>query len=378
MTSEGAPVIAAPSRRGTARPLSVAPMMEYTDRHQRYMMRLITRHTLLYTEMVNMNAVLRGDRARHLDFSPEEGPLSLQLGGDDPRALAECARIAEGWGYDEVNLNVGCPSDRVQSGSFGACLMLRPERVAECVAEMRAATRLPVTVKHRIGVDEVDRYEDMLRFVEVVAAAGCDGFTVHARKAWLKGLSPKENREIPPLRYPEVYALKRARPDLRVELNGGVRSWAEVMAHLGEVDAVMLGRAAYEHPRLFLRADAALFAHLPPAARSIDAVVEGMASYLDAHLASGGRAHHVTRHMVHLLTGLPGNKRWRRALSEGVLEAGAGGAWLMGAWREARALCADHALTPEAPSLGADDLPSLAPSAASSAAPPQEPPCAPV
>ncbi len=362
-------------RRGVSRPLSVAPMMEYTDRHQRYMMRLITRHTLLYTEMVNMNAVLRGDRARHLDFSPEEGPLSLQLGGDDPRALAQCARIAEEWGYDEVNLNVGCPSDRVQSGSFGACLMLRPERVAECVAEMRAAARLPVTVKHRIGVDDVDRYEDMLRFVHIVAQAGCDGFTVHARKAWLKGLSPKENREIPPLRYSEVYALKRACPALPVEINGGVKTWGEVMAHLREVDAVMLGRAAYEHPRLFLRADAALFAHLPPAHRSMDEVAERMATYLDAHLAAGGRAHHVTKHMVHLLAGLPGNKRWRRALSEGALEAGAGGAWLMSAWREARALCADHPLTPESPSLGDADLTAEPPQPSVST---QEPPCAPV
>ena len=370
MTSEGVGVSRLPlARRGAARPLSVAPMMDCTDRHQRFMMRLITRQTLLYTEMVNMNAVLRGDRARHLGFSPEEGPLALQLGGDDPRLLAECARIAEEWGYDEVNLNVGCPSDRVQSGSFGACLMLRPERVAECVAEMRAATRLPVTVKHRIGVDEVDRYEDMLRFVDVVSAAGCDGFSVHARKAWLKGLSPKENREVPPLRYPEVYALKEQRPALFVELNGGVRSWAEVTAHLARVDAVMLGRAAYDNPRLFLRADAALFGHLPAAARSLDDVVERMAGYLDAHLAAGGRAHHVTRHMVHLLAGLPGNKRWRRALSDAALGPEADGAWLAGAWREARALCAEHPLTPEEPSLGAADI-------SATAHPSEETPCA--
>lgn len=345
----------APARRAP-RPLSVAPMMDCTDRHQRFMARLITRHTLLYTEMVNMNAVLRGDRARHLDFSPEEGPLALQLGGDDPRALAECARVAEGWGYDEVNLNVGCPSDRVQSGSFGACLMLRPARVAECVAAMRAACRLPVTVKHRIGVDDVDRYEDMLCFVDTVAAAGCDGFTVHARKAWLKGLSPKENREIPPLRYPEVYALKRARPGLFVELNGGVRAWSEVGAHLRAVDAVMVGRAAYDSPRLLLRADEALFAGRPAAGRGLDEVVERMAGYLDAHVAAGGRAHHVTRHMVHLLAGLPGNKVWRRGLSEGAAGA-VSGAGLVALWRAARALCAEHPLTPAAPALGAADLP---------------------
>ena len=333
-------------RRGLARPISVAPMMDRTDRHQRYMIRLLSAHTLLYTEMVTTGAVLRGDQERHLGFSPEEGPIALQLGGDDPKALATCARLAEEWGYDEVNLNVGCPSDRVKSGCFGASLMLRPERVAECVSEMRAATTLPVTVKHRIGVDEVDRYEDMLRFVDVVSEAECDGFTVHARKAWLSGLSPKDNRTIPPLRYAEVYQLKRERPQHFIEINGGICSWAETFEHLAHCDGVMIGREAYNHPRLFMLADRLLYPHLPPASRGLDEVVEEMASYLDRQLARGHKAHHVTRHMVQLLSGLPGNKLWRRRLSEEAVKPGADGAWLMSVWREARARCAEVDLMP--------------------------------
>ena len=333
-------------RRGRARPLSVAPMMDRTDRHQRYMIRLLTRHTLLYTEMVTTGAILRGDQAKHLDFSPEEGPLALQLGGDDPEALARCARLAEDWGYDEVNLNVGCPSDRVKSGCFGASLMLRPERVADCVVAMKSATSLPVTVKHRIGVDERDKYEHMLEFVERVAEADCDGFSVHARKAWLSGLSPKENRDIPPLRYAEIYKLKRAHPELFIEINGGITSWDATLKHLEEVDGVMIGRAAYQHPRLFMLADQLLFPELEPAKLNLDEVVVQMSRYLDQQVAAGSRPHHVTRHMVQLLSGLPGNKLWRRRVSEESVKPGANGAWLREVWRAARALSPELELAP--------------------------------
>ena len=239
-------------------------MMDRTDRHFRFFLRRITRHTLLYTEMVTTGAVIHGDRERLLGFDLREKPVALQLGGDDPRALAECARIGEGFGYDEINLNVGCPSDRVQKGRIGACLMAEPERVADGVEAMRAAVSIPVTVKHRIGIDHLDRYEDMARFVTTVAAAGSDRFTVHARIAWLQGLSPKENRDIPPLRYDDVYRLKREHPDLSIEINGGVRSLDGVEEHLREVDAVMIGRAACDDPYLFAEADRRFAPWIPP------------------------------------------------------------------------------------------------------------------
>ena len=324
------------SRRGTPRPISVAPMMDRTDRHYRYFLRLISQHTLLYTEMVTTGAIIHGDRPRHLNFSPQEHPLVLQLGGDDPVALATCAQLAEEWGYDEVNLNVGCPSDRVQSGRFGACLMLRPERVAEAVVAMKRVTSIPVTVKHRIGVDDVDQYEDMLRFIDIVSESECDGFSVHARKAWLSGLSPKENRNVPPLRYDEVYRLKRERPDLFIEINGGITSWEGITEHLNHVDAVMLGRAAYRYPRLFLEADQQLFPHLSAAQRELSDIVEEMATYTDSWVRGGGRAHHVTRHLVHLLSGIPGNKIWRRTLSEDAVKEGAKGDIVRKAWQKAQ------------------------------------------
>jgi tRNA-dihydrouridine synthase A len=289
-------------------------MMDRTDRHFRYFMRQITRHALLYTEMITTGAVLHGDRASLLGFHPLERPLALQLGGDDPGALAECAAIAEGLGYDEVNLNVGCPSDRVQSGSFGACLMKRPERVAEAVAAMRAAARLPVTVKHRIGVDDQDRYEDLAHFVETVAAAGCDRFTVHARKAWLAGLSPKQNREVPPLRAAEVHRLKHEHPDLVIEINGGVRDLSAVVAELGRVDAVMVGRVAYEDPYSFIEADERVFS-APSRRASRHDVGRAMLPYAEAWVASGGRLHHVARHLLNLFRGCPGQKAFRRHLS---------------------------------------------------------------
>lgn len=305
------------TKRGTLRPLSVAPMMDCTDRHFRWLMRQISRHTLLYTEMVTANAVIHGDREHLLGFSDLEHPISLQLGGDDPAMLAECARIAEGMGYDELNLNVGCPSDRVASGNFGACLMLRPERVAECVAAMRAAVALPVTVKHRIGVDERDSYEHMRGFVDTVAAAGSDRFTVHARIAVLGGLSPKENRTIPPLRYPDVYRLKSELPHHDIEINGGVRTLDAVDEHLSHgVDAVMIGRAAYDDPYLFAGVDARYFAD-PHAVPDRAAVALRYGEYVEQFLASTPRAKFSgpARHVLGLFTGLPGAREFRRILT---------------------------------------------------------------
>lgn len=304
-------------------PLSVAPMMDRTDRHFRFLLRQLTRETLLYTEMVTTGALLHGDRGRHLDFDAEERPLALQLGGDDPRELRACARLAADRGYDEVNLNVGCPSERVRKGNFGVCLMAEPRRVADAVAAMRGAVSLPVSVKHRIGFDELDRYEDMARFVDTVAAAGCDRFTVHARKAWLSGLNPKENRTVPPLRYREVHRLKRDFPDLLVEINGGVRSLAEVREHLAHVDGVMMGRAAYENPFLLAAADRELFGAeaIPPSRR---VVVEALLPYVERRLREGIPLKHLTRHLLHLFSGRPGARSWRRVLSERSHLDGAG------------------------------------------------------
>lgn len=305
-------------RRGVVRPISAAPMMDCTDRHFRWLLRQISRRALLYTEMVTTGAALHGDAERVLGFSPEERPLALQLGGDDPAALAACARAAEGLGYDEVNLNVGCPSDRVHSGNFGACLMARPERVAACVAEIRAAVRLPVTVKHRIGIDGRESYADMLGFVDAVAAAGCDRFTVHARIAVLGGLSPKENRTVPPLRYEDVYRLKAERPQLGVELNGGVRSLDAAAEHLQRgVDAVMIGRAVYDDPFLFAGVDRRFFGEgeAPPGREE---VVRGYGEYVARWLAEapGRKPSAALRHALGLFTGEPGAREYRRILSD--------------------------------------------------------------
>ena len=306
------------TKRGTLRPLSVAPMMDCTDRHFRWLMRQISRRTLLYTEMVTSHAIVHGDRDYILGYSQDEHPLALQLGGDDPVMLAECARVAEGMGYDELNLNVGCPSDRVASGNFGACLMLRPERVAACVAAMRAAVALPVTVKHRIGVDAQDSYEHMRAFVDTVAAAGCDRFTVHARIAVLGGLSPKENRTVPPLRYPEVYRLKSELPHLDIEINGGVRSLDAVDEHLrdGKVDAVMIGRAAYDDPYLFADVDGRYFDD-PHAVPDRVEIALRYGAYVEAFLARTPRAKFsgLARHVLGLFTGLPGAREFRRTLT---------------------------------------------------------------
>ncbi len=290
-------------------------MMDRTDRHFRYFMRLITRHTLLYTEMVTTSAILHGDQDQLLGYSRLEHPLSLQLGGQDPGELATCAKIAQDRGYDEVNLNVGCPSSRVQSASFGAALMLKPERVAEGVAAMQAAVDIPVTVKHRIGVDEVDRYEDMANFVSVVAGSGCRRFTVHARKAWLSGLSPKQNRTVPPLRYDDVYRLKQDFSHLWIEINGGFTDVARAHDQLQRVDAVMLGRAAYDNPYGFSVADRLYFGDDSPV-RSRREVALEMVEYLAAEVARGGRVHNVTRHMLQLFNGQRGARAWRRFLGD--------------------------------------------------------------
>lgn len=296
-------------------PLSIAPMMDRTDRHYRYFMRQITRRTLLYTEMVTTAAILHGDQEQLLGFSPEEKPLVLQLGGDNPNHLATCAKIAEDRGYDQVNLNVGCPSDRVQNGNFGACLMAQPELVAEAVEAMQKVVNIPVTIKHRIGIDDQDKYEDMAHFVSIVANAGCQHFSVHARKAWLQGLSPKENRSIPPLRYEEVHRLKQEFPHLFIEINGGFKTLAEVKDQLQFVDAVMIGRAAYDHPYLLAMADQEIYGEKnPPLTRQ--EVIEAMYPYLEYWLQKGVKLNSMTRHFLELFAGQPGTKAWKRYISE--------------------------------------------------------------
>lgn len=296
-------------------------MMDCTDRHERYFLRLISRHVLLYSEMVTAQAVLHGDLRMLLGHSSEERPVGLQLGGSDPCRLTAAARIGADWGYDEINLNVGCPSDRVQSGRFGACLMGEPELVAACISSMRSAVEVPVTVKTRIGIDERDRYEDLQRFVEVVAGGGCRTFAIHARKAWLKGLSPKENREIPPLRYDDVYRLKAKFPDLEVVLNGGVHSLEEVDEHLAHVDGVMIGREAYKNPWVLADTDRRYFQGSADVSRCD--VLEAFYHYAEAQVARGVRLHQMTRHITGLFNGLPGARAWRRHLSEEGVERGA-------------------------------------------------------
>ena len=322
MTAAAAP-LSSPPPAPLAAPVSVAPMMKRTDRHFRYFMRGITKRTLLYTEMVTTGAVLFGHREKLLGFDSVEGPLALQLGGDDPRALAECARIGEGWGYDEVNLNVGCPSDRVQNGNFGASLMARPEVVADAVALMQKAVTIPVTVKHRIGIDTLDSYDDMKRFVTTVADAGCTRFTVHARKAWLEGLSPKENRTVPPLRYPDVHRLKQELPHLTIEINGGITTLDGIALQLEQVDAVMLGRAAYDDPFLFSEVDSRFFGEAPaPVNRR--AAVERMIPYIEARRAEGLPLTRISRHLLNAFAGQHNGRLWRRALTENSSRPGAG------------------------------------------------------
>ena len=293
----------------------VAPMLDCTDRHARYLMRLISRHAVLYTEMVTTGALLHGDRQRFLSFDASEHPLALQLGGSEPDEMAECAQIAQDWGYDEVNINVGCPSDRVQSGAFGACLMRTPERVAECISAMHARTRLPITVKCRIGVDDQDPRCALWALVEACAQAGCSTFIVHARKAWLKGLSPKENRDVPPLDYDLVYDLKRQFSELTIILNGGISDLEACQRHLTQVDGVMLGREVYANPYWLSQVDAVFYEDEKPCP-SRDAVLEAYVEYMAREMAQGTRLNHMTRHAVGSFHGEPRSRIWRRCISE--------------------------------------------------------------
>ncbi|HKF99001.1 MAG TPA: tRNA dihydrouridine(20/20a) synthase DusA [Xanthobacteraceae bacterium] len=301
----------------------VAPMMDWTDRHCRFFHRLLTRRALIYTEMVTTGAVLHGDRARLIGFDPFEHPVAIQLGGCDPLALAACARIAEDFGYDEVNLNIGCPSDRVQEGRFGACLMAEPELVGDCVAAMKAAVRVPLTVKCRLGIDHQDPEAALDAMAKTVKAAGADALVVHARKAWLHGLSPKENREVPPLDHARVYRLKRSHPDLDIVLNGGIGSVESAAAHLAHVDGVMMGRAAYQEPWRLLTVDPLLFGEPAPFA-SAKAAAEALMPYVARETERGTRLYAIARHLLGLFHAVPGARAFRRHLATEGVKAGAG------------------------------------------------------
>lgn len=311
------------------RTFSVAPMLDWTDRHCRYFLRLLSRHTLLYTEMVTTGAIIYG-KGDFLGFNQQEHPVALQLGGCDPADMAECAVRAEALGYDEVNINVGCPSDRVQNGRFGACLMAEPATVAACVKAMQEKVAIPVTVKCRIGIDDMDDYQGLQTFVQTVADAGCSSFIIHARKAWLQGLSPKQNREVPPLNYPRVYQLKQAFPHLNISVNGGIKSLDEAKAHLQHVDGVMVGREVYANPYILAEVDAGLYgdktlnetvltppASLPP---TREEAVRAMIPYVNAHIEQGGKAWHVIRHMLGVYQGQPAGKVFRRFLSQNAIK----------------------------------------------------------
>ncbi len=301
--------------------VSIAPMMGWTDRHARYFLRLITKHTLLYTEMVNTGALLHnnqkvGVQKRFLAFHPSEHPLAIQLGGSDPLALAQCALMAEDAGFDEVNLNVGCPSDRVKSGHFGACLMAHPELVADCVSAMNTKVAIPVTVKCRIGIDDMEGYQPLEQFINIVAEGGCDTFIVHARKAWLKGLSPKQNREIPPLKYDYVHRLKSEQPQLNIIINGGIKTIITAQQQLEHVDGLMIGREAYYNPYILASVDQDIYFDTNATLKSRAKIVSQMCDYIDSEIAKGTVLHSITRHILGLYHGYPGAKAWRRHLSE--------------------------------------------------------------
>src|SRR6266566_4564472 len=321
---------------------SVAPMMEWTDRHCRVFHRLLTRCSRLYTEMLTTGAVIHGDRARLLAFDASEHTVALQLGGSDPRDLATSAKIGEDFGYDEINLNVGCPSDRVRDGRFGACLMAEPKLVAACVEAMKRAVTIPVTVKCRIGIDDQDPEIALDRLARNVVAAGADALIVHARKAWLEGLSPKENRDIPPLDYDRIYRLKAALPNVPVIINGGIGSLSEAKAHLSKVDGVMLGRAAYQEPWRLLMVDPDFFGEAAPPHATMKDAFEAMMPYIERELAQGTRLHAITRHFVGAFHGVPGARAFRRYLAENGVKPGAGANVL----RDAIALVDDRAVAP--------------------------------
>ena len=304
------------------RRLSVAPMMDWTDRHERYFLRAITKRTLLYTEMITTGAILHGERDRILGYHKTEHPVALQVGGSDPSALSAVAKIGAEFGYDEINLNVGCPSDRVQVGRFGACLMAEPQLVADCVAAM-AEGGLPVTVKCRIGIDGRESYDDLAAFIATVHRGGVTSFTVHARIAILEGLSPKENRDIPPLRPDEVHRLKRENPELEIAINGGIKSLDEALAHLADLDGVMIGRAAYHDPWMLAKADERVFGEQLSRLTRRN-VIDVMCDYIEAHVGRGGRAADVTRHMLGLFQNVKGARAWRRHIAENAHKPGAG------------------------------------------------------
>jgi tRNA-dihydrouridine synthase A len=310
------------TQRNRSRRFCVAPMMEWTDRHCRFFHRLLTRRALIYTEMLTTAAVLRGDHARLLGFDPFEHPVALQLGGSAPMALAASARIGADFGYDEINLNIGCPSDRVQEGRFGACLMAEPALVADGVAAMKTAVKIPVTVKCRLGIDEQDPEQSLFAFAEAVKAAGADALIVHARKAWLKGLSPRENREVPPLDYTIVHRLKATHPDLEIVLNGGIATIEQAAEQLAHVDGVMMGRAAYQEPWRLLAVDPVLFGEEPPFANAKDAGL-AIIPYIESQLAKGVRLHAITRHVLGLFRALPGARAFRRHLATEAVKPGA-------------------------------------------------------
>ncbi|PSL13276.1 tRNA-U16,U17-dihydrouridine synthase [Marinobacterium halophilum] len=320
------------------RRFSVAPMMDWTTSDCRVFHRLMSRHTLLYTEMVTTGALIHGDAARHLDYHVSEHPIALQLGGSDPQALAHCARMAQEWGYDEVNLNVGCPSDRVQNNMIGACLMAHPQLVSECLAEMQAAVRIPVTVKHRLGIDDLDSFEHLHRFVEAVKDGGCTSFTIHARKAILAGLSPKENRDIPPLIYDHVYRIKQLFPELEIIINGGIKTLDECDTHLQHVDGVMIGREAYQNPwPLLSQVDTRYFGDDRTAPTRMETAL-AFIPYLEQRLAQGAPLYAVTKHLLGLFHGQRGGKQFRRYLSENGHQRGAA----VDTFKAALALVTDH------------------------------------
>ncbi|MFT6779631.1 MAG: tRNA-dihydrouridine synthase A [Paraglaciecola sp.] len=296
------------------RTISVAPMLDWTDKHCRYFLRQISQHALLYTEMVTTGAIIFG-KGDYLAFNQEEHPVALQLGGSNPTDMARCASEAQQYGYDEVNINVGCPSDRVQNGRFGACLMAEPKTVAACIDSMQAEVDIPVTVKSRIGIDDMDEYEDLTRFIDVVADSGCDTFIVHARKAWLKGLSPKQNRDVPPLMYDRVYQLKQQFPDLHISLNGGVKTLDDVQFHLNYLDGVMIGREVYSNPYILAEVDKRFYQD-NSVSKTRAEVVMAMLPYVERQIALGARPWHIARHMLGLFQGQPGGRIWRRYLSQ--------------------------------------------------------------
>jgi tRNA-dihydrouridine synthase A len=328
------------------RAFAIAPMMEWTDRHCRFFHRLLTRHALLYTEMITTSAVLHGNRARLLAFDAFEHPLAVQLGGSDPRALAECAKICADVGYDEINLNVGCPSDRVREGRFGACLMAEPQLVGDCVAAMKASVRVPVTVKCRLGVDEQDPEAALDELTRIVVAAGVDRLIVHARKAWLDGLSPKQNRDIPPLDYDRVHRLKRANPSLEIAINGGIATLEQAAEQLGRVDGVMMGRAAYQEPWRLMTVDPVLY-NIPARFETARAAGEALIPYMEREISRGTRLYAIVRHVLGLFHAVAGARAFRRHLATHAVKPGAGSA----VFRDALALVADlPSSPPEIPS----------------------------